>query len=130
MTWSYQVEYISCGKKCKSCPHGPYWYRYQKQSGKTIKEYVGKFMAFQYGVEGAQEMMTRDPRRLILKGDTATPNLAYAILGLKPGAGPDETRRAFDTLASFCRQDLDALHPELALLTCAYTYLRVFNDWR
>jgi hypothetical protein len=39
-----QLELVHCGKapRCKSCPHGPYWYRYWKDGGKTKSEYVGK----------------------------------------------------------------------------------------
>lgn len=29
---SYQLEKIFCGKNCKGCPHGPYWYAYFRYS--------------------------------------------------------------------------------------------------
>ena len=39
----YQQEYIRCGKRCGSCPHGPYWYAYWKDyRGVTRKQYIGK----------------------------------------------------------------------------------------
>jgi hypothetical protein len=25
---TYRLERVSCGKGCKGCPHGPYWYGY------------------------------------------------------------------------------------------------------
>jgi hypothetical protein len=38
-----QLELVRCGKPaCRSCPHGPYWYRYWKESGRTKSKYVGK----------------------------------------------------------------------------------------
>jgi len=38
-----QLELVRCGKmQCKSCPHGPYWYRYWKEGGRTKSKYVGK----------------------------------------------------------------------------------------
>lgn len=37
-----RVEFVNCGKKCKSCPHGPYLYAYWKQDGKTRSKYIGK----------------------------------------------------------------------------------------
>ena len=38
-----QLELVRCGKPaCKSCPHGPYWYRYWKEKGRTRSKYVGK----------------------------------------------------------------------------------------
>lgn len=39
---SYQLEKIKCGKGCKGCPHGPYWYGYYRKKGKTVSEYIGK----------------------------------------------------------------------------------------
>lgn len=37
-----RCEYIRCGKKCGGCPHGPYWYAYWKEGGRTRKRYIGK----------------------------------------------------------------------------------------
>lgn len=39
----YQLEKVRCGKgACKSCPHGPYWYSYQRDGGRLKSKYVGK----------------------------------------------------------------------------------------
>ena len=32
---------INCGRGCKGCPHGPYWYGYYKLRGRTVSFYVG-----------------------------------------------------------------------------------------
>ncbi len=40
---SYQLEKVKCGKDCKGCPHGPYWYAYYRSPhGKVVSKYVGK----------------------------------------------------------------------------------------
>lgn len=43
---TYQSEMVRCGKKGCRCKrgglHGPYWYAYWTESGKTRSEYVGK----------------------------------------------------------------------------------------
>jgi hypothetical protein len=40
---SYQLEMVKCGKDCKGCPHGPYWYGYYRnQKGKVVSTYIGK----------------------------------------------------------------------------------------
>lgn len=40
---AYQLEKVRCGKEgCGKCPHGPYWYSYQRQGGKVKSKYVGK----------------------------------------------------------------------------------------
>lgn len=39
---TYQLEFVKCGKNCKKCPHGPYWYAYWSENGKTKSKYIGK----------------------------------------------------------------------------------------
>ena len=43
---SYRLEKVRCGKKGCKCadgaPHGPYWYAYWSEAGKTKSRYVGK----------------------------------------------------------------------------------------
>jgi hypothetical protein len=39
---TYRQELVSCGKNCKGCPHGPYWYGYWREGGKTHSKYIGK----------------------------------------------------------------------------------------
>jgi hypothetical protein len=39
----YRYQYVRCGRAgCEACPHGPYWYAYQKTRGKLKKTYVGR----------------------------------------------------------------------------------------
>ena len=40
---SYRQEHVRCGKDgCGRCPHGPYWYAYWKEAGRTRKRYIGR----------------------------------------------------------------------------------------
>ncbi len=41
---TYRQEWVRCGKECKKCPHGPYWYCYWKEDGKTKTRYIGKVL--------------------------------------------------------------------------------------
>lgn len=45
---TYQQEMVRCGKKGCKCSrgelHGPYWYAYWSESGKTKSEYLGKHL--------------------------------------------------------------------------------------
>ena len=40
---TYRQEHVRCGKEaCGTCPHGPYWYGYWKEDGRTRKQYIGR----------------------------------------------------------------------------------------
>lgn len=40
---TFRQEMVRCGKKgCTRCPHGPYWYAYWRENGRTRSRYVGK----------------------------------------------------------------------------------------
>jgi len=42
---SYRQEEVRCGKSgCTRCPHGPYWYAYWKEDGRTRKRYIGRHL--------------------------------------------------------------------------------------
>jgi hypothetical protein len=42
-TVTLRQEMVRCGKKgCTRCPHGPYWYAYWREGGRTRSRYVGK----------------------------------------------------------------------------------------
>jgi hypothetical protein len=41
----YRREHVRCGKAgCRTCPHGPYWYAYWREDGRTRKRYVGRHL--------------------------------------------------------------------------------------
>ncbi len=40
-TVSYRRQHVRCGKGCGSCPHGPYWYAFWKEDGRTRSQYIG-----------------------------------------------------------------------------------------
>lgn len=40
---TFRQEMVRCGKDgCTKCPHGPYWYAYWREDGRTRSRYVGK----------------------------------------------------------------------------------------
>jgi hypothetical protein len=43
---TYRLEEVRCGKKNCHCaegkPHGPYWYAYWTEGGRTRSQYIGK----------------------------------------------------------------------------------------
>lgn len=42
---TYRQEQVRCGKAaCTRCPHGPYWYAFWKEGGRTRKRYIGRHL--------------------------------------------------------------------------------------
>lgn len=45
-SWTYKLESVRCGKEGCKCGdgqlHGPYWYGYRKEGGRTVSKYIGK----------------------------------------------------------------------------------------
>ncbi len=40
---TFRYETVRCGKEnCTRCPHGPYWYAYWKENGRTRSRYIGR----------------------------------------------------------------------------------------
>lgn len=35
---------IRCGKGCRGCPHGPYWYGFYRSKGSFVSFYIGKYL--------------------------------------------------------------------------------------
>lgn len=96
----FRCEWIKCGKAaCRSCPHGPYWYAYWSEGGKTKKRYVGKGDPTQ--AKGEKDRLPETPDRLdaVFSACKITPGLCWEILGLRPGATWDEAKRTFKILS-------------------------------
>lgn len=53
---TYQLELVNCGKvNCRKClggaSHGPYWYVYWKDNGRTRSGYIGRYLDVDKGAE-------------------------------------------------------------------------------
>jgi len=89
--YTYRSEYIKCGKKdCKSCPHGPYWYRYYREAKKLHKQYVGKCLP---GNDTRTPDLPHTCRIVITLSD------ALDVFGLKALCNGREMRDRFNMLA-------------------------------
>ena len=38
----YRQQFVRCGRDCAACPHGPYWYAYWKEEGRSRSQYIGR----------------------------------------------------------------------------------------
>jgi hypothetical protein len=40
---TYRQEHVRCGRDNRTrCPHGPYWYAYWRENGRSRSRYIGK----------------------------------------------------------------------------------------
>jgi hypothetical protein len=47
---TFRQETVKCGKQgCTRCPHGPYWYAYWREDGRTRSRYIGKTLPGEAG---------------------------------------------------------------------------------
>jgi len=139
-------EWVKCGKKCKGCPHGPYWYAYWREDGKLRKRYVGKGDPRTAGGRGggadtpdpdgcttAGPATPPEPHDNIFNDRLATLSLALDILGLPPGVGQADAKKRYRELSMRWHPDRNVGDP-IADRICrrvnaAWSYLRAARGW-
>ena len=58
---TYRQEHVRCGKqRCTTCPHGPYWYAYWKEGGRTRSRYIGRHLPGEAPVVVTPDLPRRD----------------------------------------------------------------------
>lgn len=126
MGW-YRCEYVKCGKpRCGTCPHGPYWYYYWREDGRTRKRYHGK----------------ADPRadvppvasegpywEAMFSRRTATLAIALRILGVNDGRDVAAVKLAFRRLSLENHPDRQGDARFFAAISAAYAYVRAVFKW-
>jgi len=125
--WTLRQEYIMCGKKrCKGCPHGPYWYGYRHWGNRTQKKYFGKKRPDWEPFRNPQtESETPHADDSILGKRTASLSVAVRVLAL----GEFDFDR--NTLYKAYRKAIMRTHPdrggdvrECQRVNAAFEYLR------
>lgn len=139
-----QCEYVRCGnRRCRSCPHGPYWYAYWREDGKLKSRYVGKTDPRQ-GVHktpsgkgpdpvgktvppgGGAEVHKTPPHPWdrVFSRQTITPALCYEILGVRSFCPFSEVASAYKQLILEAHPDHGGDGVKARWYTAAYTYLK------
>lgn len=133
MAWTYRSEYVRCGKKGCHCasgtPHGPYWYRYQKQSGKLRKEYVGKGDPRDSGSKESDTHKTPHPWDAIFNSGSASSKLAFEILRVPEYSTREETAKAFRLRSMEAHPDRGGSELEQKHVNAAWGFLRWLKRW-
>lgn len=91
-SWTMEARFVRCGKaRCKTCPHGPYWYGYRKAGNRTQTRYFGREYPQMKAAPppppprpGGPARTKPHPHDAIHSPMTATAALAKDILGLVP----------------------------------------------
>jgi hypothetical protein len=119
---TYRQEYIRCGKGCKGCPHGPYWYSYERIAGKLKKRYIGKNAPS--SADQNNDKAAPHPWEPILRRSTATEKLAREILSLRSGASKSDMQSAFKKATMKYHPDRGGSTIEMQCVVAAHTYLK------
>jgi DnaJ domain len=130
--WCYRNEYVHCGKRnCKACPHGPYWYRYQRRGAKVHKEYVGKIKPDDLAGELHREhgRVWDKFDEILAPGGLLIKN-AWAVLDLPPMATEGEAKRAFRKASMLHHPDRRGDKRRMQAVNIAYDYLRHYHGWK
>ncbi|MEO8972950.1 MAG: AAA family ATPase, partial [Ktedonobacteraceae bacterium] len=81
---TYRQQFTRCGKeRCRKCRdglgHGPYWYAYWSESGRTVSKYIGIHPPQDVELELQQPAKTDEPRNVPQQSSTQT--LRIYVLG-------------------------------------------------
>lgn len=126
--FTYRSEYIRCGKAgCRKCPHGPYWYAYWKESGKTRKKYCGKTRPVEEPAEQPAEL--GDRRDDIFDSRRASMGLAWEIIGMERSTDQASVKRRFRELMLKHHPDRGGDEKEAKRISAAWSYLCKLYDW-
>jgi hypothetical protein len=126
--WTYRAQWVKCGKsRCKSCPHGPYWYRFKKIKGRTKSEYVGKKAPW---VE-QEYVEAKDANRMddIFGRRSATDALALEILGMDASLGKAEAKRHYRKLCLEKHPDRGGDAKAFSYVSAAWSWLCCSRGW-
>jgi DnaJ domain len=129
MTYTYQLKYIRCGKKtCRTCPHGPYWYRFWKERGRLRCEYVGKVdPSFHEQLLYGNERAELDE---IFDKGKASAELAERILGVRKGCDVAHAQKAYREKCLECHPDRGGDKRAFQRLNAAWSFLKVARGWK
>lgn len=119
MRKTWRSEWVRCGKNCKGCPHGPYWYTYWREGGKLHKKYEGKV-----NIPHAADDAPKFPEswRGIFNDRTATRRLAIEILGCR--ADLADLQSVYRKRSMESHPDRGGSEIEQKAVNAAYSYLR------
>jgi hypothetical protein len=132
-TWSYRCQYIRCGKGgCSKCPHGPYWYGFRSEKGKTRSKYFGKKDPRGESSERINAPTTeafKHPWGKILSARTASAEIAGEILGVFMTKNKDLVHKRYRELVREHHPDRGGDHDVFVLIGAAYSYLCKLYGW-
>jgi hypothetical protein len=120
---TYRQEYVKCGKSgCNRCPHGPYWYGYWSDKGKTRKKYIGKTM--HGSSKPTKAPASPHQHDAIFRRSTATEAIAKAILGIPPSSDVSTWTAAFKTATLANHPDRGGSNETMQRVIAAWSFLK------
>lgn len=131
MTVTYRCQYVRCCKpRCKTCPHGPYWYGFWKEGGRTKSRYYGKADPRREAPQHGSEASVMDRWRAIFDRKSATLELAREIMELPELHGQEDAQKAFCKLSLKYHPDRQGNVELMQMLNAAWSFIRSWHRWK
>ncbi len=83
---TYRRQYTRCGKqRCRKCRegegHGPYWYAYWSEKGRTVSKYIGTHLPENIALHSSSEDSAKAPLSSTTVQELPSPTLRLYLLG-------------------------------------------------
>jgi hypothetical protein len=122
---SYQCKWIRCGKKrCRTCPHGPYWYGFWREGEKVKCCYYGRKDPRPETPGAETGRGSPDWMESILDLKSATMEVACRILGVAVNSTYRTAFTAFVRLTKANHPDLGGTSEDQAYINAAWSYFK------
>jgi hypothetical protein len=123
--WTYEQESVKCGRpSCRSCPHGPYWYRYKREGKNVKKEYVGRELPFTPPSDPPRRPGQIDPVDEMLRVDGNHDLAAHMLLDLGQRCEYLTARAAYRKACRDQHPDRGGSERRMQAVDAAWRYVR------
>lgn len=135
MMESFRLQYIRCGKRnCGRCPHGPYWYAFWSEGGRTRSRYIGKVdpRVAQPASSDARpgELKRHHLWDAILSARTATMGLACTILEITEESQQIRVEESFRRLSRIHHPDRGGDAHLMLCVSVAFSFVMKSRGWK
>lgn len=128
--WTLEAQWVRCGKhRCKTCPHGPYWYGFQHKGGKMKSKYLGRLAPWER--EGFLSRADAERLRMTMRPLALDEQIARQILSVSPRAAEHGCYlAAVALLLAIDERGSKGGSADRIRIRAAFNWLRTVHRWK